>query len=204
MVRLEEERRRISRELHDEAGQSLLLLRLQLELMEREAPPEFRPRLAEARGIAEHTVDELRRIVAGLNPAGLERLGLEQSLRDLAARFRRMCPARLRLSITAPAGLPLRVEAAIYRVAQEALHNVASHARATRVNLSLHAADHWVRLCITDDGAGFHTENSRRNPASRGLAGMRQRAALLGGSLQVHSAPGKGTSVILQLPRDIS
>src|ERR1035441_949179 len=73
----EEERRRIGRELHDEAGQSLLALRLQLEMMERDAGAEMRARLAEARGIAEHTVNELRRIVAALSPSVLERLGLE-------------------------------------------------------------------------------------------------------------------------------
>jgi len=94
----EQERRRIGRELHDEAGQSLLLLRLQLEMMERSAPPELRVRLAEARETTERTVTELRRIIAALSPAVLERLGLERALRQLGARFRKMHPSGLRIS----------------------------------------------------------------------------------------------------------
>ena len=92
----EEERRRIGRELHDEAGQSLLLLRLQLEMLEREAPADLQPRLAQAREVAERTVIDLRRIVAALSPAVLERLGLGPAVRQLGARFRKIHEADLR------------------------------------------------------------------------------------------------------------
>jgi two-component system sensor histidine kinase UhpB len=197
----EEERRRIGRELHDEAGQSMLLLRLQLEMIERDAPEPLRPRLAETRAIAERAVAELRRLVAALSPAVLERLGLKSALRHLAARFRKMHPAALRLRIPAPLDhLPVPTQEVIYRVAQECLQNIAKHSRATRVNLSLSAADKSIRLSVADNGAGFCAETARNQPMSFGLAGMRERAALLGGTLAVRSAPGVGVRITLQLP----
>jgi len=198
----EEERRRIGRELHDEAGQSMLLLRLQLEMIERDAPALLRPRLAETRAIAERTVEELRRLIAALSPAVLERLGLRSGLRQLAARFRKTHPAGLRLRIPALfERLPAPIEEVIYRVAQECLQNIAKHSRARRVNLSLSTADKSIRLSVADNGAGFCAETARHQPMSFGLAGMRERAALLGGTLAVRSTPGEGARITLQLPR---
>ena len=198
----EEERRRIGRELHDEAGQSMLLLRLQLEMMERDAPEPLRPRLAETRAIAERAVAELRRLVAALSPAVLERLGLKSALRQLAARFRKTHPAGLRLRVLTPSEpLPMQTQEVIYRVAQECLQNIAKHSQATHVNISLGTADKSIRLSVADNGAGFCAETARNQPMSFGLAGMRERAALLGGTLAVRSAPGVGARIILQLPR---
>ncbi len=197
----EQERRRIGRELHDEAGQSMLLLRLQLEMIERDAPEPLRPRLADTRAIAERAVAGLRRLVAALSPALLERLGLKSALRQLAARFRKMHPAALRLRVPAPFDhLPVPTQEVIYRVAQECLQNIAKHSRATRVNLSLTTADKSIRLSVADNGAGFCAETARNQPMSFGLAGMRERAALLGGTLAVRSAPGVGARITLQLP----
>ena len=197
----EQERRRIGRELHDEAGQSLLLLRLQLEMLERAAPPRLRPGLGEARGTAERIVTELRRIVAALSPAVLERLGLVPALRQLAARFEKTCEARVAVGVRGAArDLPLEVQEVIYRVAQECLQNTAKHARATTVNLSLEITDKSIRLRVGDNGAGFSVETAGNRPTSFGLAGMRERAALSGGTLAVRSAPGKGAAVILRLP----
>lgn len=198
----EDERRRIGRELHDEAGQALLLLRLKLEMIERAAPAPLRQPMAEARGIAESTIVELRRIIAALSPAVLERLGLEAAVRHLATRFRKHHPAALRLRISMNGVEPPKpVQEVVYRVAQECLHNVLKHSAAARVNLSLRAADHTIRLSISDDGAGFSVGAARSQPTSFGLAGMRERAALLGGRLSVRSAPAKGTKVTLEVPR---
>jgi signal transduction histidine kinase len=199
----EEERRRIGRELHDEAGQSLLLLRLQLEMIERQAAEGIRPALADARGNVERIVQELRRIVAALSPAVLERLGLVSALRQLTARFRKVHPGRVRLRISGSSEPLIREnQEVVYRVAQECLQNVAKHSRATSVNLSLHVSDKSIRLSVSDNGTGFHAETARARPTSFGLAGMRERAALLGGTLAIRTAPGKGTVVTLELPRN--
>jgi signal transduction histidine kinase len=198
----EEERRRIGRELHDEAGQSLLLLRLQLETLERGAAGETRLRLAEARAIAERTVEELRRIVAALGPAVLERLGLESALRHLAARFRNMHAAEIRVRISGSRKeLPRQSQEVIYRVAQESLQNIAKHSQATRVNLFVQSTDKRIRLSISDNGAGFLQDAALSKPMSFGLAGMRERARLLHGNLTIRSAPGKGATVVLELPQ---
>jgi two-component system sensor histidine kinase UhpB len=180
----------------------MLLLRLQLEMIERDAPAPLRPRLAETRAIAERAVTELRRLVAALSPAVLERLGLESALRHLASRFRKMHPAGLRVRISSPPEhLPLPTQEVIYRVAQECLQNIAKHSEATQVNLSLRSADKSIRLSVADNGAGFYAETARNQPMSFGLAGMQERAALLGGTLAVSSAPGDGARITLQLPR---
>ena len=197
----EEERARIGRELHDSAGQDLMLLRLRLEMLERETPDGLRARVTEAREIAAAAAVELRRVIAALSPAVLERLGLESALRQLAARFRRDQHAQLRLRITlSGAQLDRPVQEVVYRVAQECLQNVAKHSGAALVNLSLQVADRKVRLRISDDGSGFRLEAARLQPMSFGLAGMRERAALLGGNLAIRTAPSKGTAVTLELP----
>jgi signal transduction histidine kinase len=199
----EDERKRIGRELHDEAGQCLLLLRLQLEMMERDAPPGLKARLAESRGVAESVVTEMRRIVAALSPSVLERLGLRAALRHLAARFRKMDAAKLELRLAFGAQpLPYAVEEVIYRVAQESMLNIAKHSGAKCVKVSLRAADSCIRLNVSDDGVGFRGEAAVRKLASFGLAGMRERAALLGGTLAVQSVVGKGVTVRLELPLD--
>jgi signal transduction histidine kinase len=198
----EQERRRISRELHDEAAQSMLALRLQLELIECDAPEPLRPRLTQARAMAESSVAELRRIISALSPAVLERLGLEAAVRHLVARFGKMHAAILRVRISMPSReIPRETQEVIYRVAQECLQNIAKHSQAADVNLSLGAADNRIRLSVADNGAGFCAETAGRKPMSFGLAGMRERAALLGGTLTIRSQPGKGTTVVLDLPQ---
>jgi signal transduction histidine kinase len=171
--------------------------------MERDAGPEMRPRLVEARGIVEHTVDELRRIIAALSPALLERLGLEAALRQLAARFRKMHPAAIRVRVSGSwEGLARQSQEAIYRVAQETLQNISKHSQATRVNILLQSTDKSTRLSVSDNGAGFANEAALSKPMSFGLAGMRERVALLDGDLAIRSAPGKGVTVVLSLPQD--
>jgi len=197
----EDERRRLGRELHDEIGQSLLLLRLELELLERESPEALRVRLRGARGIAERSIEELRRIVSALSPAVLERLGLEVALRQLAARFQKRHGAAVRMRIASDwKGLSREQEQVIYRVAQEAFQNVSKHSGATRVNFFARSTDRVIRLSVTDNGSGFSTEEAVKNPMTFGLGGMRERAGLLGGTLKIRSAPGAGTAVKLELP----
>jgi signal transduction histidine kinase len=196
-----DERRRIGRELHDEAGQSLLSLRLQLEMMERDADPAMRIRLRDARGVLEQTVVELRRIIAALSPAVLERLGLKRSLRLLAGRFGRNLETGIQVRLSSRLeDVPPSLQQVIYRVAQEALQNVAKHSQATGVRLSVIRTDKVIRTRISDNGLGFQVGVTAVKPMSFGLAGMRERAALLGGKLAVRSARKQGTTVILELP----
>lgn len=201
----EEERHRIGRELHDEAGQALMALRLQLEMLEREAPAKLRPRLADAREVAARTAVELRRIVAALSPGVLERLGLEAALRHLVARFQQIYRGRVRLCIRMGGQpVPRAVAEVLYRVTQECLHNIAKHSQATAVNLRLHSTDKNIELSVIDNGAGFRADQVAGKLSSFGLAGMRQRAKLLGGTLEISGRPGKGARIRLELPREIA
>jgi signal transduction histidine kinase len=197
----EAERRRIGRELHDETGQALLVLRLQLELLERESPPELRQRLATLRAGVERNIVDLRRIIAALGPVVLERLGLVAALRQLVARSERLHPAKFRTRLHSSPALEGEAAEVIYRVAQESLNNIMRHSGATNVMVSLDAVDSKVRLRIVDNGGGFSAEVALRQAGSFGLAGMRERAALSGGTLRIGSTPGKGTSVLLEMPQ---
>jgi signal transduction histidine kinase len=198
----EQERRRIGRELHDDTAQSLLLLRLQLEMLERDVPEGIRARLEQSRTITERAIGDLRRTIAALSPALLERLGLASALRQLAARFRKAHAAEVEVRIAREwESIPAAAQEVVYRVAQESLQNISKHSRATRVNLSLRSTDKTFRLSVCDNGKGFGAE-SLGKPLSFGLAGMRERAALLGGRLAIRSVPGKGARVTLELPRD--
>jgi len=176
---------------------------LQLEMMEREAHGPVVTRLKEARALVERTVIELRRLIAALSPTVVERLGMASALRHLVARFRKTQPAIVRLRMKGPVeAIPRQIQDVVYRVAQECLQNVTKHSQASTVNLSLHAADKSIGLRVSDNGTGFRAGAAAGKPMSFGLAGMRERAALLGGTIAVSSVPGKGTTVILELPRN--
>jgi two-component system sensor histidine kinase NreB len=153
--------------------------------------------------VAEQIVNELRRMVRALSPAVLDRLGLERALRQLAGRFHKMHPAAVRLRFGGSNGdLAKPAQEVIYRVAQECLQNITKHSKATHINLCLRSADKSIRLSVSDNGAGFSAEAAGNQPMSFGLAGMRERASLLGGTLAVRTAPGKGVKVTLVLPRN--
>ncbi|MCS7043483.1 MAG: GAF domain-containing sensor histidine kinase [Bryobacteraceae bacterium] len=196
MVEVEEaERRRISRELHDEAGQSLLYTRLQLEMLEQQtagADPALHAKLHELRETVEHSILEIRRLIGALSPAVLEQMGLAAALRQLAARFRQMHPAEVRVQIPRKLELPRKVEIIVYRLVQEALNNAAKYSRASHVNLSVETADGVLRLDIEDDGVGFDVEEALSRPECYGLSGLRERVALLGGVLEVESVKESG------------
>ncbi len=193
MLHVEEmERRRISRELHDEAGQSLLCIRLQMELLEQSLPEseiETRRRLREARDLTERTILEMRRLIAALSPAVLEQLGLGAALRQLVARFQRVHPINVKLSLTRVGGLPHKIEVIVYRLVQECFNNIGKHSQATTVNVSVNTADGVLRLNVEDNGVGFVVEEAMARRDSFGLSGMRERVALLGGNFRVLSFP---------------
>ncbi len=207
MLHVEEmERRRISRELHDEAGQSLLCIRLQIELIEQALPEhegESRLKLREARDLTERTILEMRRLIAALSPAVLEQLGLGAALRQLVNRFQRLHPCRVRLQLSKMGAIPQQLEIISYRLVQECFNNIGKHSSATNVNISLASADGKLKLTVEDNGVGFNVPEALAKRESFGLSGMRERVALLGGEFQVESrieGSKKGTKISIELP----
>jgi signal transduction histidine kinase len=207
MLHVEEmERRRISRELHDEAGQSLLCVRLQMELVEQALPPEaieLRTKLSEARDLTERTILEMRRLIAALSPAVLEQLGLGAALRQLINRFQRLQPCRVRLQLSKMGVLPQQIEVISYRLVQECFNNIGKHSQANHVNITLASADKRLKLSVEDNGVGFNVSEALAKRESFGLSGMRERVALLGGTFHVESrteTPKRGTKISIELP----
>lgn len=191
MLHVEEaERRRVSRELHDQTGQDLLCIRLKLELMEQSVggrDPEWKDRLGEVRDLTERTIMEVRRLIGALSPAVLEQLGLAAALRQLAYRLRQMHQCKVRLQIGKLANLPKRLEIIVYRLVQECVSNIVKHSQATHVNICVSSADGSLRLQVEDDGVGFDVEEALGRRDTFGLSGIRERVALLGGELEIAS-----------------
>jgi signal transduction histidine kinase len=204
MLHVEErERRRISAELHDEAGQSLLCIRLRLEMLEKSIPgPDtgLRASLGELRDMAEKTIIEIRRLLSDLSPAVLEELGLAPALRQLAHRLQQVQKIEVKLRLGRLSLLPKHTAAAVYRLVQECLNNVVRHSGASRVMISATSADKQLRLRVEDDGNGFDLEEALAKRRSFGLAGMRERVTLLGGRFSASSQPGRGTRILIELP----
>ena len=198
----EEERRNIHRELHDRIGQDLAAIKLNIELIRAMAGGELRSvvgaRLDDAQKLVQVTIDNARNIMAELRPAGLDEFGLVVALRTHAETVARRLgiPVRVRGADPSPR-LAAGVETAIYRIAQEALNNVAKHAGARDVEITLAAHGSHVSLTVVDDGAGF--DAARLPPDSYGLRVMRERAEAVGARLEVDSAPGRGTRIVVRL-----
>ena len=185
----EDERRRLSQELHDQPLQDLIHLCRQLDAGE----------LDGAREVATQVVGELRQISRGLRPPSLDDLGLTAAMRKLVADFQARTGVTAGYRVEGRARrLPPDIELGLFRIGQEALNNVSRHAAAERVSVRARFSADEVRLTITDDGSGFTP--GRAAETSLGLAGMSERAALLGGRLEVASSPGRGTTVRAVIP----
>jgi len=197
----EEERRRLSRELHDEFGQSLTAVNAYLWLIEQHPTDTdtVRARTLEARRVVSRTLTAMRELSQLLRPSVLDEFGLVPSLDGELKAFERR--HKIATTFTAdglPDRLPAELETALYRIAQEALTNVARHARATRVQVALLAAGGELRLEVEDDGGGFPARNGDAVRTGTGLVGIRERVRALGGTLAIHS--GKGVRVRVVLP----
>jgi len=197
----EEERRRISRELHDETGQALMVLRFHLEMLAGDAKgEEQRAKVEESLEVLDRTIEGLRRIIARLSPRVLEELGLLSAIRRQAQQLSSQARIKARLELPEEmAPMDHDIEVALYRAVQEALHNIAKHSQARNFAVRLQASGGRVSLEVEDDGVGLLS----RSPHQRGfgLTGMRERAAALGGSMTIHSRRGKGTVIRIALPR---
>lgn len=198
---LEEERGRIARELHDEAGQTMTALKLLLDRAETsEDRAESRRLVVEAGELCGTVLDELRRISLDLRPGAVDVVGLRPSIEALVSRFARA--SGIAASLDAPESLPDAApdaQAAMYRFVQEALTNVTRHARATKVDVRLQILGKKLSVQVSDDGVGFVPARALSG-TGLGLIGMKERARMLGGRLVIDSTPGRGTRVRLELP----
>jgi two-component system sensor histidine kinase UhpB len=192
----EAERVGIARDLHDEVGQVLTGVLLQLNSIA-EAAPEHRAELDEAREAVRRALDEVRRISSELRPEMLEHLGLVSALTELAQSFARLTGVHVerRFANSLPTLAP-EVELAVYRIAQETLTNVARHAEARRVRIALERGLDSIVLRIADDGRGFAGAPVEHG----GLRSMRERALLVGAALAIKEAPEGGVEVRLEVP----
>jgi two-component system, NarL family, sensor histidine kinase UhpB len=194
----EDERRRMARELHDEIGQTLTGVVLQLETLERRAPEELRAELRSLEASVRTGIEEVRALVRRLRPEALDDFGLRSALVSLGSGLAENSGLRVSPKLDGPLpALSPEDELVVYRVAQESLVNVVRHARATRAELSLQANDGAVVLRVRDDGRGIDAAGLR---SGNGVRGMRERALLVGGDLKILPVLPHGTEVQLRLP----
>lgn len=196
----EAERQRVARELHDEIGQTLTAMLLQIEAIAHDVPQHLRDELDHLRETARSGAEDVRRISRRLRPEALEELGLRSALLSLSETTAEQ--AHLRVQAQIPRELPSlnrEQELVVYRIAQEALTNVARHAEATHVQLSVTTDATTILLAVSDDGRGFETD---RPVDAHGLRGMQERAMLIGASLTISSRPRDGTRVTLRMTGD--
>jgi two-component system, chemotaxis family, sensor kinase Cph1 len=197
----EDERVRIARDLHDHLGQQLTALRLILEhhLAECHSPPGSA--VGKALSLAREIDAEIDSLTLELRPGVLDDDGLAASLRQLVERSLEYGLREADCRCVIPRGRLLHeVELAAYRVAQEALHNVLKHARATCVSVTGELTGHALDIIVQDNGVGFDPAGGGTPARNMGLRGMRERAALMRGTLEVRSVPGSGTTVRLRIP----
>ena len=200
----EEERSRIARELHDELGQALTGVKLDLAWMEgrlsRQVPAEVAERYTSLLGRLDEVMVSVRRIITELRPSVLDQLGLPDAIEWQAHDFAKRTGLTLDLHIDCDCPAPPdAVASAVFRMLQEALNNVAKHAKASRVRVALHMEAGSLSLDVGDDGRGI-TQDEMRGSHSLGLLGLRERALTLGGTLTVSGDPVTGTNVTLKLP----
>jgi two-component system sensor histidine kinase UhpB len=195
----EEERRRLARDLHDEVNQALTAILLRLEALGQAAPPALGDEVTELKKLVNQAMEELLQLARQLRPSALDDHGLFSAIVGHARRFSAETGIRTDVNTQGEhAMLEMDQEIAIYRIAQEALNNIAQHSGAERVEIELEAGrGGGVKLCVKDDGRGF--DASHQN-GGLGLGGMAERARLVGGRLEIDSTPGAGTALTLQVP----
>jgi two-component system, NarL family, sensor histidine kinase UhpB len=194
----EQERARVARDLHDEVNQSLTGLLLRLEAVREEAPPELEAELERTKALANQAMTELLSLARQLRPTALDDLGLAAAI---AGQVEQLSRGEIEAALSAEgdfSDLDDDAQLVVYRVAQEALSNATRHSGAGRVDVRLRRSEEGgVALDVADDGRGFAFAESE---GGLGIAGMRERALLVGGELTIESRPGRGTTVRLTVP----
>jgi signal transduction histidine kinase len=196
----EDERRRVARELHDDLSQRLARLSIDAALVERSlSPSPERESTRTMRADITRLSDDVHALAYQLHPSVLDELGLNEALKVECEQFSRRESIDAQLtSFEAPSEISTDVSVCLFRIAQEALRNAARHSRASRVNLAVTTANGSLRMTVSDDGVGFLP--TQRRVRSLGHASMRERARLVGGGLDIESAPGRGTTVDVSVP----
>jgi signal transduction histidine kinase len=197
----EEERKSIARDIHDDLGQSMTTMKLELSLLKadlREDDPVVRERLAGLFSLVDATIRSVKRIIAQLRPRVLDDLGLTAAIEWQTGEFQEHTGIPVSLSVY-PEEIILEPDrsTALFRILQEALSNVARHAGATKVSVSLTEIDGVVELTVQDDGRGI-TQDRSADPRAFGLIGIRERAAHLGGTAEISGTSGEGTRVCVR------
>jgi signal transduction histidine kinase len=201
----EDERRRISLELHDEAGQLLTALKLSLAVIQAELPVDqarLHGQIGEAIALTETTMEELRTLAYHLRPAALDAIGLDQTLRDHCQRLAKQSGIPINYQGASLDDLPGFIQISLYRVIQEALTNILKHAHASQVLVSLQGDAETIFLQISDNGRGFTPPAGFAAPPDGGLGliGMRERMEAIGGEIEIDSRPGHGTRLSGRIP----
>jgi signal transduction histidine kinase len=194
------ERSRLARELHDETGQALTSILLGLQAV-RTADNEFETdrAVAEVRELIVQALQDVRRLAVELRPSALDDFGLSPAVERLAGTFEERTGIHTALETSLRGGrLPAEIETVLYRVVQEALTNVVKHAGAERVSIVITQGGDGIRVVVEDDGRGFQPEDIRED--ALGVVGMRERVGLVGGTLELESAPGAGTALVAYIP----
>jgi signal transduction histidine kinase len=202
----ENERQRIAAELHDSVGQKLLVIKnsAQLGLRDARSNGEVSEQLDTVSRTASDCLDEIRQIARNLRPYQLDQMGLTKALRSLASQVEQSSGLKLRLDIDDLDGLfPVPAEINVYRIVQEAFNNILRHAQATEALLRIECLGREVEMLISDNGRGFGqrlAEGAAPSGTGFGLTNMRQRVQILGGRLDIQSAPDAGVKLIIRLP----
>ncbi len=198
----ENERRFVAQELHDEVGQALTSVMLGLRIIEKEAgdPARTSAEAEEMSRVLDNAMENIHRLAMDLRPAALDKLGLEAALRQHIRTVRKRFGLEIQFDMTGVSErMTPRMEIALYRILQEALNNVARHAKATRADVLIQTRGDNLILIVEDNGVGFDPQTSAQVDRL-GIFGMCERAEMLGGKLTVESSPGKGTTVFVEVP----
>lgn len=202
----ETERRKISKELHDELGQALAALKLRLGMIHKKLPldqPALLEECAETARYIDQVMENVRRLSRDLSPSVLEDLGLSTALKWEVAEFQRLHPAQVSLEIlNLDAVFPPQVQIAIFRILEETLANIGKHARASQVLIRAALEKDGFSLLVEDEGQGFPLDQPGWQSKGLGIAVMKERARMVGGDLRVESQEGHGTRVVLRIPAE--
>jgi signal transduction histidine kinase len=199
----EEERKRISRELHDETGQALTALIVGLRAVkDLSSDPAIRARSIELRELAAQTLDEVHNLALELRPSALDDLGLIAALDRYVSDYSKRYTINVDFAVRGiePRRLPAPIEIALYRIIQESLTNIVRHAEATMVSVLIEIRDGHVISVVEDNGRGFDRYTNETNKGKLGLYGMQERVELLGGRFTIETAVGRGTSIFIDFP----